>query len=160
MCTLLRIGQVNYRSKSTSYCTISFFLFKYIFRIYLVIWYESRYSWQELWLTVLQYLITEVVCGDKETHQEQSLAVLWYLITEAACGSGDYWRERWLAVLQALKTETARASCWRRRGWARFLSLAFCWFCSRTLSAPDIPVVTNPNSYEQSREEIRSFKCN
>ena len=40
ICTLLRIGQVYYWSKSTSYCTISFFTFRYVFRICLVIWYD------------------------------------------------------------------------------------------------------------------------
>ena len=40
ICTVLRIGQVYYRSERTSYCTISFFTFKNIFRICFVIWYE------------------------------------------------------------------------------------------------------------------------
>ena len=40
ICTFLRIGQVYYRSKRTSYYTVSFFTFKIIFRICFVIQYE------------------------------------------------------------------------------------------------------------------------
>ena len=40
ICTVLRIGQVYYRSERTNICTMSFFTFKNIFRICFVIWYE------------------------------------------------------------------------------------------------------------------------